>query len=764
MIKEISAVKKKDRIGNKARSLSLLSRNKFRIPKTMVITEAARGRYLKDPWNLDGWLRKELETFFNPLLSYAVRSSSELEDGATYSFAGQFKTILYIKKLDDIIEAVKDVWKSAMQVEEGEYYKKITQEKGSYGMGVIIQEMVMANWSGVAFSINPISGLDEIIIEGVKGSGEGLVQKGENPCRWTYIKGRWSANENDITPGIKTLDELANGIQKLRKKCGAEIDIEWAFDGKELYYLQCRSVTAQQYPVIYSNHISREVLPGMIKPLVWSVNIPLVNSAWIRLLEGLLGPLEIKPEQLSQSFYYRAYFNMGTLGSLFNRMGMPRNSLESLMGRKDPSGKSAFRPSLKTLRYLPGMILFLVANLNLGRVFIRKMASLEKKINELSKKLDTDFSIDQYPDIFRQIREMSEEAAYYNILIPLVMQIRNRFLKRKMEKRKLAYEELDFTAEFPGLRDYDPQYLVRRNYELWMHLPAAYKKMVKKYADLANLSGPEEILVLQNEFNNLLERFGHFSESGNDFSYPPWREDPEFLFNMVRHEPGIRNIEQPVRMRGRIYHRAGKYRLYREMISSEYTRGYGLFRDLFLKTGKYMAGAGMIKQTEDVFLLTLEEHDNLLKLGDHASIKSLGQKINRRKQEMVDFENISLPAIIYGEELPPLARPDEKTLQGIPVSPGIFEGEIVVVRGYKDFEKKVEGAILIIPFSDVGWTPILTRAGAIVSESGGMLSHASIVARELRIPAIASVDHACNVKEGKRARLDGYNGLLIIDN
>ena len=150
----------------------------------------------------------------------------------------------------------------------------------------------------------------------------------------------------------------------------------------------------------------------MIKPLVWSVNIPLVNRAWIRLLEGLLGPLNIRPEQLSRSFYYRAYFNMGTLGALFDRMGMPRNSLESLMGRKDPSGKSAFRPTLKTFRYLPRMMLFLVLNLNLGRAFKRKVSNLEKDTIQLREKLNTDFSIDQYLWFFRQIMDLSEK---YNI-------------------------------------------------------------------------------------------------------------------------------------------------------------------------------------------------------------------------------------------------------------------------------------------------------------------------------------------------------------
>ena len=87
----------------------------------------------------------------------------------------------------------------------------------------------------------------------------------------------------------------------------------------------------------------------------------------------------------------------------------------------------------------------------------------------------------------------------------------------------------------------------------------------------------------------------------------------------------------------------------------------------------------------------------------------------------------------------------------------------MVVKGYEDFEKNVEGKILVIPFSDVGWTPLLVRAGAIVSESGGMLSHASIIARELSIPAISSVDHACNLKDGTKAKIDGSSGKLIID-
>jgi len=295
-----------------------------------------------------------------------------------------------------------------------------------------------------------------------------------------------------------------------------------------------------------------------------------------------------------------------------------------------------------------------------------------------------------------------------------------------------------------------------------------------KYVDLSNMTGLHEIQDFQTQFFTLLESFGHFSESGNDFSYPSWREDPDFLLRMVRQGYGESNekktiqdgdgLRQLKKKAGRAYHRAGKYRLYREMISSEYTRAYGLFRYLFLKTGEHLQLMGRIHQKEDVFLLGLEELDHLMEQGDVNLVKALEEKVRLRKQEMEDLQDIALPSVIYGEKPPPLARPEEQTMQGIPVSPGFFEGEIIVVRGYKDFEKRVDGAILVIPFSDVGWTPILTRASAIVSESGGMLSHASIIAREFSIPAIASVDHACRLKDGQRARLDGFNGVLILEN
>jgi pyruvate,water dikinase len=274
------------------------------------------------------------------------------------------------------------------------------------------------------------------------------------------------------------------------------------------------------------------------------------------------------------------------------------------------------------------------------------------------------------------------------------------------------------------------------------------------------------------EFDTFLDSFGHFSESGNDLSYPHWNEDPDFVLDLVRRAEaqkdgspnGKKVSKQSTGNLGgrRAYVRAGRFRVYREMISSLYTREYGLFRILFKQSGSQLVTWGFINQQEDVFYLNLEEHNELLQTGKDFQDLSARQRIAERKQEMKDYEDLSMPSIIYGEDPPPLARKDEEFFQGIPTSPGQFQGKIMVVKGYEDFNKEIKDCILVIPFADVGWTPILVKAGAIVSESGGMLSHAAIVARELSIPSVSSVDHACQLEDGTMAKIDGTNGSLIL--
>ena len=85
-----------------------------------------------------------------------------------------------------------------------------------------------------------------------------------------------------------------------------------------------------------------------------------------------------------------------------------------------------------------------------------------------------------------------------------------------------------------------------------------------------------------------------------------------------------------------------------------------------------------------------------------------------------------------------------------------------MVKGIQDFTKVNHGDVLVIPYSDVGWTPLFARAGAVVAESGGLLSHSSIVAREYNIPAVVSVEGATLMPDETTVTVDGHKGEVLI--
>ncbi len=84
------------------------------------------------------------------------------------------------------------------------------------------------------------------------------------------------------------------------------------------------------------------------------------------------------------------------------------------------------------------------------------------------------------------------------------------------------------------------------------------------------------------------------------------------------------------------------------------------------------------------------------------------------------------------------------------------------MRSREDFERVQKGDVIAIPYSDVAWTPLFARAGAVVAEAGGMLSHSSIVAREYGIPCVVSVSDACSLPENSLVYVDGYQGEVRI--
>jgi len=109
------------------------------------------------------------------------------------------------------------------------------------------------------------------------------------------------------------------------------------------------------------------------------------------------------------------------------------------------------------------------------------------------------------------------------------------------------------------------------------------------------------------------------------------------------------------------------------------------------------------------------------------------------------------------------ARHDEDLLRGLAASPGSYEGPARLVSGPAEFDRIVQGDVLVTVSTSEAFNILLPLLGAIVTDSGGLLSHSAIVAREYGIPGVVGTRDATErIPDGARVRVDGDAGEVSV--
>jgi pyruvate,water dikinase len=628
-------------------------------------------------------------------------------------------------------------------------------------MAVIVQDMIDPIASGVAFSKNPITGMSEVVVEAVEGPGDLLQAEGITPQRWVH---RWGDTiEAPETPFLreKVLDTIISDIVAIAAEYEDPVDAEWVFDGTTVWWVQVRPITGIDDVTIYSRRIAKEVLPGLIKPLVWSINVPMVNEAWLNLLERAVGELDMEPTDLAKQFGYRAYFNMSAFGDVFAALGMHRESLELLLGLPAGTDQPKFKPSTTTFMKLPRMLNLGLAHLGYGRHVDKEVPRLGEIYDSYaSKELHTMSDAELLEDLV-ELRSIGVTAASLNVVTPLLANLFASLLRRQ-------YKAIgsDDTANQSAGHDnpFDPNPRLDELHQLIDDLGPDARRSIEEngYGALPP--------VLMTEFDQFLDEFGHFSDSGNDFSVPPWRETPDTLVRMAaarapaeKSASSVDTVTSPAwRVPGITYlkRKSAAYAIRREAVSSMYTYGYGLIRPRVLELGRRLVERGIVSTPDDVMYLTAQElTDSVLNGLKRHEIVTV------RRAQMEEAADIEMPDLVFGDDFIPSKAPaaDSSIWHGTPTMRGHHRGPARVVEGIKDFAKVQDGDVIVIPFSDVGWTPLFAKAGAVVAESGGMLSHSSIVAREYGLPCVVSVAGAMRITDGAMVVVDGYNGTVTLE-
>ena len=137
----------------------------------------------------------------------------------------------------------------------------------------------------------------------------------------------------------------------------------------------------------------------------------------------------------------------------------------------------------------------------------------------------------------------------------------------------------------------------------------------------------------------------------------------------------------------------------------------------------------------------------------------------RRRRRYPERMELRFPDLSHGRPSPQESPiPEGKTaLNGTPVSRGIAEGSVRVVKSMTDAEALEDGEVMVAQFTDIGWSPFYGKAAGMITEIGGALSHGSVVAREYGLPLVGGLSGACRVlRTGMRVRLDGGTGSVVI--
>jgi len=762
-----------ENIGNKAKNLLYLRKiNKILIPKTWVIPWDVQAKFRQHKETTIQTLNDSLIELIDPKKKYAVRSSSTIEDDTTHSYAGLFNTFLNVGGNREILIAVREIWESLTSERIQKYLEKLSLEEGDIKMAILLQEMVHPVYSGVCFTRNPMTGTHEIIIEAVKGEGSALVQDGVTPERWIAHSAGWLDKPDNSTLPSELINKILKDVKRIAKKVKVPIDLEWVFDGKDLYWVQLREITTLEDLTIYSNRISRDVMPGIIHPLIWSINVPLINTQWLRILEEMVGKLPVEPQDLAKSFYYRSYFNISTFGEVFNRLGLPQESLEIFQGvLPKREGRSQFKPSIKMLKYIPKFLRFLIDKLRFGNEVDQKLPQIEDELDAFTCDPSDPSSLEELVEEINKLFDAVQGIVYFNIVLPLLTTAYIRLFEKQLTSIGVEFKQFDLFKDFLELDAYNPHLYLSE-------LKQGYDQLsdnAKTQLALGHIefdSTVEKEIQFQNQTMQFIEKFGHLSDNGNNFTAKPWRENPEFVHEMIRDFKEVpRGMKSRIdisdlRVKGLrkrilrfLFDRSRKYALYRDQVSYHYMYGYGLFRPYFLKIADWMVVANWLDDREDIFYLYWDEIKDSIR---NMSGTGLSELVNLRQNEMSAFQNVILPEVIYGDDAPPVFSESFDKLKGTPTSQGYYDGVIKVIRGRDDFDKVDQGDVIVIPYSDVGWTPLFSRAGAVIAESGGILSHSSIIAREYQIPAVVSVSNCMQLADEQRVSVNGFTGEIVL--
>ena len=827
MIVDLKDKKNTNKVGNKAKFLIEMKDTGFRVPDGFVVDSDTYEKEiinnnivqeivsnlrklnkdniseiskeivsLFDSFDFSEKTKKEILEKVKDNTLYAVRSSGTKEDLEDHSFAGQYDTFLNVKKRS-IIKRIIDCYKSMFSEVILSYLVNNNIATNELKMSVIIQEMVPSEYSGICFTVDPVSGNDKtMLVEIGEGLGENIVSGQNKPEQYYY---NWFEETCNIDKDNKYINKnilrkIGQEFYKIMQYFGYPCDIEFAIAKNKLYILQARKITKleyQGYNYIWTTADFKDggVSASVCTPYMWS----LYEYIWEYTLKKFIVDSKILkerelPSKLGEMFYGRCYWNLSAV----------KKAMSKVVGYKerDFDNEYGITPTYEGDGETTGISIISIID-------IIRMALAQSKIvkeRENSKfKLKNDLIIKYYYykgmydtnsilDIKKSWKELthddylfSESTYFWQIFINTIHQSLNKdnLLKYITEADYLSLisNMNDISHLLPFYDMWDVSRIIRNDkkaFNYWKNRKITEIENDIKY----NRDG------IFDEVKKIINKYGYHSDKELDVTYPCYYEDIKPIVTNIKDlvkldesyspyedkekgkklfnkklksikkkigEGNYQNLEKKIiKIRDMLW--------WREEFRDISTRFYYLIRIYTIELAKKLVEENVLNNIEDVWFLKVSNIwdylDNKLDEEDLQLIIDRNKKYYNAYRNYISENEIGS---VFSNDTEKI----KSNMRGLGANNGIVTATARVINSFDEIDRLQEGDILVTKFTDTGWTPKFAILSGIVTEYGGVLCHAAIVSREYGIPAIVSAtDIMKEIKDGEIITINGTTGEI----
>jgi pyruvate,water dikinase len=608
---------------------------------------------------------------------------------------------------------------------------------------------------------------------------------------------RWALKEDEV-------NAVGGLIRKVEEYYGYFVDIEWAFQGDELYLLQARPVTAyvplppemQTAPGERRNlYLDGSLIKQGINSPITVLGCDCIGFTQSQMFTNMMGKdtSEDVMNGMATTRGGRMYMNLSTT---LKFQGEKR--VIQMWDSVDLKTAQMIR-TLDLAEYVPkrlpsamkGVLWGTVKN-NAGAIFKMFKASkdpegykswyvpfeeefdgyLQEVLYEKQDLIPAMTGIvDRYLGLLDKMLPMTYAAEYARSSISKQLrkafddgQEKMQYLERSLPDNVTIDMGLSMynLSQYPEIKDRDYQGF-KEMLDSWQ-ISAGFLSDWQKHLDVYGCRTSNELDVgvrrIEEKVPELFAQIKGMSGIEESFSplsiYEESRKLREEIYQELQGKLSGRTKKKLEKNYRILVEMGGK----RESLKYWYVRSLSAIRTRLLEEATEMQKAGYLEDVEDVFWLSLP---TVTAWRDKSKEELAEERVEHENYYQLLDNVAAFPQLIdsRGRILTlPRQEAKEGEISGQPISPGVVRGRVKVLHT-PDEKPLLPGEILVARATDPGWTPLFINASAILLEVGGLLQHGALVAREYGKPCIAGIDQVTErLTDGQLVEVDAAVGII----